>query len=95
MHGQPAPGSKPGNGVPITLAAALVGCLFGLRKKAKYLRSCSMLAVFIVMATICLVTGCGGKVSSSSGIPKGTYSLTITATSNGVSSNEPLTLIVQ
>jgi hypothetical protein len=95
MQNLPAPGSNPGSGVPITLAAGLAVCLFGLRKRGRRLRCWSALAICLMALTISLVTGCGSKNFTASDTQDGSYALTVTATSDGVSQSTSLTLNVQ
>jgi len=95
MHTLPASGSHPGNDVPISLAAGLAVCLLGLRKRSRRLRRWSALAIGLMVLTVSLVTGCGSKNYTPSDTPGGSYALTVTATSGGVSQAVSLTLIVK
>jgi hypothetical protein len=98
LRGKPLPGSRPNDGVPLTFAAGIVCCLFGLRKKMKGLRSWGIWAVVVALALSTFVSGCSAPRSSSSAEIKtspGTYLVTLSATSGTVTKSQILTLTVQ
>jgi len=93
MNAMPSPGSTSGTGLPLTLVAGFAVCLLGLRKK--YQGMIPWMAIILSISAICLVTGCVSTAHSNAQTPAGSYNLTVTATSNGVSQDVSLTLNVQ
>jgi hypothetical protein len=93
MNTTPAPGSKTGTSLPLTLVAGFAVCLLGLHKKFKGM--IPWMAILLSISAICLVTGCTSSAHSIAQTPSGSYNFTVTATSNGVSQDVSLTLNVQ
>ena len=95
LHRPAAPFSKSGKGVPFTVAAGMIGFIFGLRKRLKYLRNWGPLTACIALTTLCLVAGCGGSSNPPHDAAPGSYPLTITANAGGVTKTVSLTLTIQ
>ena len=91
-----APFSKSSKGVPFTVAAGMIGFIFGLRKRIKYLRNWGPLTACIALTTLCLLAGCGGSSAPPAhDAAPGSYPLTITANAGGVTKAVSLTLTIQ
>ncbi len=92
-------GSVPRNGRMLytLLIVLLAGAVFTLRRASRNVRIGSLLMLLFV-ATLG-ITGCSStslKTSSNSnGTPLGTYSYTVTATSNGITRTQAVTVVVQ
>jgi hypothetical protein len=96
VHRPAAPFSKSGKGVPFTVAAGMIGFIFGLRKRLKYLRNWGPLTACIALTTLCLLAGCGGSSTPPAhDAAPGSYPLTITANAGGVTKAVSLTLTIQ
>jgi polygalacturonase len=99
MREEPAPWGQ-GKGLPAAFLAGVFGFAFGLRRRLKVARLLQAVILALALSAACFVTGCG---SGSNGASKtktfntspGTYPLTVTATTSGVTQNVSLTLIVQ
>ncbi len=94
VHRPAAPFSKSGKGVPFTVAAGMIGFIFGLRKRLKHLRNWGPLTACVALAALCFVAGCGGSSPPPDAAP-GSYPLTITANAGGVTKTVSLTLTIQ
>jgi hypothetical protein len=78
-------------------AAVLLGVVFvpaGWRKSSLK-RGAGGLCLGVIVASLMLISSCGGGSSGSNGTPAGTYNLTVTATMNSTTQTVALTLVVQ
>jgi hypothetical protein len=95
---QPAPLDRRGS--PRSSQALLALILLGLGGLVRYRRTWKgwMLSVALIAALGSIVAGCGGSSSNGGGsstTPKGTSSITVTATSGSVSQPATFSLTVQ
>lgn len=99
MRGGSLPAPRQGKGMPAAFLAGLSGLIFGLRRRRSAARLLQAVILCIGLSAFCVISGCGSNSGSQSNTgskaSSGTYPLTVTATSAGVTQSIALTLIVK